>query len=41
VIKFKWEMARQGSGEVVSSGVGFLVLDDGWRIVCDYLFVDS
>ena len=41
VIKFRWDMARQDSGEVVSNGVGFLVIDDQGRIRCDYLFAES
>lgn len=41
VIKFRWDMARRDSGEVVSNGVGFLVVDDRRRIKCDYLFAES
>ena len=40
MIKFRWDMARLDSGEVISAGVGFLVIDDEGRIVCDYLFVE-
>jgi hypothetical protein len=41
VIKFRWDMARRDSGDVVSNGVGFLVVDDRGRIRCDYLFAES
>lgn len=41
VIKFRWDMARRDSGEVVSDGIGFLVVDDQGRIRCDYLFAES
>ena len=40
VIKFRWDMARRESGEVISVGVGFLVINDEGRIVCDYLFTE-
>lgn len=39
-IKFRWDMANPGSGEVISAGVGFLAIDDEGRIVCDYLFTE-
>lgn len=41
VIKFRWDMARRDSGEVVSNGVGFLVVDAEGRVRCDYLFAES
>ncbi len=41
MIKFRWDMARRGSGEVVSAGVGVLVLDDAGKIACDYLFAEA
>ncbi len=41
IIKFRWDMARRDSGDVVSNGVGFLVIDDQGRIRCDYLFAES
>lgn len=40
VIKFRWDMARSTSGEVISHGVGFLAINDEARIVCDYLFTE-
>jgi hypothetical protein len=40
VIKFRWDMARSQSGEVISAGVGFLAINDEGRIVCDYLFTE-
>jgi len=40
VIKFRWDMARSKSGEVISAGVGFLAIDEAGRIVCDYLFAE-
>jgi hypothetical protein len=39
-IKFRWDMARSESGEVVSAGVGFLAINDEGCIVCDYLFTE-
>jgi len=41
VIKFRWDMARRDSDDVVSHGVGFLIIDDQGRIRCDYLFAES
>ena len=41
VIKFRWDMARSDSGEVISTGVGFLAIDDDGRIACDYLFTEA
>jgi hypothetical protein len=41
VTKFSWDMALRETGEVVSAGLGFLVVGDDGHIVCDYLFVDS
>ena len=41
VIKFRWDMARSDSGEVISAGVRFLAIDDKGRIVCDYLFAEA
>jgi hypothetical protein len=41
VTKFRWDMARADSGEVISAGVGFLVINDEGRIVCDYLFAEA
>jgi hypothetical protein len=40
LIKFRWDMVRQASGEVVSAGVGLILLDDDGRIACDYLFTE-
>lgn len=40
-IKFRWDMVRRASGEVVSNGVGLLVVDDEGRVRCDYLFAES
>ena len=33
-------MARSDCGEVVSAGVGFLVINDEGRVVCDCLFAE-
>jgi hypothetical protein len=41
VIKFRWDMARADSAEVISAGVGFLFIDDSRRVVCDYLFTEA
>jgi hypothetical protein len=41
VVKFRWDMVRRDTGEVVSAGVGFLTLDQARRIKCDYLFTES
>lgn len=41
LVKFRWDMARSTSGEVISAGVGFLAIDDDGRIVCDYLFTEA
>ena len=41
VIKFRWDMARSDSNEVISAGVGFLATNDEGRIVCDYLFTEA
>jgi hypothetical protein len=41
VVKFRWDMASRDTNQVVSAGVGFLVLDDDHRIICDYLFTES
>jgi hypothetical protein len=41
VTKFRWDMVRSESGEVISAGVGFLAINDEGRIVCDYLFAES
>jgi SnoaL-like domain len=40
VIKFRWDMARSKSDELISAGVGFLTVNDEGRIVCDYLFTE-
>jgi hypothetical protein len=40
VVKFRWDMARPESDEVISAGVGFLAIDDEARIICDYLFTE-
>jgi hypothetical protein len=40
VVKFRWDMVRAGSDEVISAGVGFLVVNEERRIVCDYLFTE-
>jgi hypothetical protein len=40
MIKFRWDMARPESSEVISAGVGFLAINDEGRIVCDYLFTE-
>jgi hypothetical protein len=41
VIKFRWDMARRDTDEIVSNGIGLLVVDDQGRIRCDYLFAES
>jgi hypothetical protein len=41
VVKFRWDMAHRDTNEVVSAGVGFLMLDENQRIACDYLFAES
>lgn len=41
VVKFRWDMARPDSGEVISAGVGFLAVNDDGRIACDYLFTEA
>jgi hypothetical protein len=41
VVKFRWDMAHRDTNQVVSAGVGFLMLDDNHRITCDYLFAES
>jgi hypothetical protein len=40
-VKFRWDMVRPESGEVISAGIGFLLLDDQGLIVCDYLFTET
>jgi hypothetical protein len=40
VVKFRWDMARQQSGEVAAAGVGILILDADSRVVSDYLFTE-
>lgn len=40
VVKFRWDMARRDTGEVISAGVGFLALDEEGRVACDYLFTE-
>jgi hypothetical protein len=41
VVKFRWDMARQASGEVAAAGVGFLLLDGEGKIANDFLFAES
>jgi len=41
VVKFRWDMVSRDTTQVVSAGVGFLILDDDHRITCDYLFAES
>jgi hypothetical protein len=41
VVKFRWDMAHRDTNEIVSAGVGFLMLDEDYRISCDYLFAES
>ena len=41
VVKFRWDMARGDTNEIVAAGIGFLVLDEDQLIVCDYLFAES
>jgi hypothetical protein len=40
VIKFGWEMVPAADGEVVATGLEFLVLDTQGRIRCDYQFIE-
>jgi hypothetical protein len=41
VIKFRWDVARRDTNEIVSAGIGFLIIDEDHRISCDYLFAES
>jgi hypothetical protein len=41
VVKFRWDLAKRGSDEVLSAGVGFLVRESSGKIVADYLFAES
>jgi hypothetical protein len=41
VVKFRWDMTRRDSEEVLSAGVGFLQLDPNGKIVADYLFAET
>jgi hypothetical protein len=41
VVKFRWDMARCDTGELISAGVGFLALDEEQRIICDHLFTET
>jgi hypothetical protein len=41
VVKFRWDMTRRGTEEVLSTGIGFLRLDADAKIVADYLFAES
>jgi hypothetical protein len=41
VAKFRWDMSRRSTGDVVSAGVGFLTLSDDGRIDCDYRFTEA
>jgi hypothetical protein len=40
VVKFRWDMARRDTEEMISAGVGFLELDRDGKIACDYLFTE-
>jgi hypothetical protein len=39
--KFRWDMIVVDTGLVVAAGVGFLLLDNNHKIVCDYLFTET
>jgi hypothetical protein len=41
VVKFRWDMTRRGSDQVLSAGVGFLRLDSDGKIIADYLFAET
>ena len=41
VVKFRWDMARSDTGELISAGVGFLALDEEQRIISDHLFTET
>jgi hypothetical protein len=41
MVKFRWDMVRRTTGEVVAAGVGVLVLTIDHRIACDSLFTES
>jgi hypothetical protein len=41
VVKFRWDMARRNSDEVVSAGIGFLRIDGEGRVLCSYLFAET
>ncbi len=40
VIKLRWDLVHSESGEVISTGLGFLAINDEGRICCDYLFTE-
>jgi uncharacterized protein len=41
VIKFRWDMAKRDTEEVLSAGVGFLQVGPDRKIIADYLFAES
>jgi len=41
VVKFRWDMARQATDEVVSVGIGLLELNAGQQILRDLLFTET
>ncbi|THD44137.1 MAG: hypothetical protein E7774_10905 [Bradyrhizobium sp.] len=41
VVKFRWDLAKRDTDEVLSAGVGFLTRDASGKILADYLFVES
>jgi hypothetical protein len=41
VVKFRWDMTKRGSEEVLSAGVGFLRFDSEGKIIADYLFAET
>lgn len=40
VVKFRWDMTRRGSEDVLLAGVGFFRLDSDNKIIADYLFAE-
>ncbi len=39
-VKFRWDMARRTTGEMVSAGVGFMEIDGSGKIARDWLFTE-
>lgn len=41
LVKFRWDMAKRDTGEVLSAGIGILQIDPDRKIIADYLFAES